>query len=332
MPVGMIVRADQGGLAAQTWEMARHVPSWKLLVIDLGHRGRGVSRPERFQGLAPHVRVCHGNPPETDLAWLCDGVRSVYTAEGTYGDRLPYIAAMVGVRLVVHANPELWCERSRDATTRVVLPTHWETHRVPAATIMPVPVDRDRVEFSHRRHVRTFWHPGAPAMEDRNGTRLVLDALPHVEEGCTVILTGTGRTGHERIGRVNVEHRGEREHYWQGYADADAMLLPRRYGGLSLPVQEALSAGMPVVMLETGPYAGVPGVVTIPTTSHYDFPMKGGIFPVWDGSPMALAAAMDALVRDPDRVARLSDAADAHAATLDWAVWERPWRDLLESA
>lgn len=330
MSVAMIARADQGGLGTQTLEMARHLRPGKILVVDLGDRGRGRSRVDRYYGLGADVEVCHGNPKLKHLSWLCEGSTAIYTAEGTYGDRLPYVAAVAKVRLVIHANPELWTERARDATTEIVLPTSWEAHRVPGSSVMPMPVDRDRLPYRQRTEARTFWHPCAPAMEDRNGTGIVLGALHHVTKPCRVILTGTGYTGVEQIGPVRVERVGERENYWDGYEDADVMILPRRYGGLSLPVQEALSSGMPVVMLDCGPYVHTSGVVAVPTTASRDYPMKGGLFPIFDTDPTLLARVMDDLVANPGMVADLSREADEHAQSLAWSRWEKPWRALLE--
>jgi len=37
------------------------------------------------------------------------------------------------------------------------------------------------------------------------------------------------------------------------YRDFDAMILPRRYGGLSLTTNEALISGLPVIMSNTSP-------------------------------------------------------------------------------
>src|SRR5690606_2061207 len=37
------------------------------------------------------------------------------------------------------------------------------------------------------------------------------------------------------------------------YKDFDAMILPRRYGGLCLPMNEALCSGLPVIMTDISP-------------------------------------------------------------------------------
>lgn len=331
MTTAVIARADQGGLASQTWEIARHVRPAKILVVDLGANGRGRARVERYEALGADLTVCNGYPKKKHLDWLLDGIRALYTAEGTYGDDLPMLAAHARVRLVIHANPELWCERYRDASTEIVLPTTWEADRVPGASVMPMPVDRERLPWRQREHAKVLWHPAAPAMEDRNGTQIVRAALKYVTHPCRIIVTGTGVSPHEtKVGRATVEVRGDRENYWELYDEADVLLLPRRYGGLSLPCQEALSAGLPVVMLDTGPYAGEPGVLTVPTSSARDVRMKGGIFPVYDADPEHLADEIVDLATHPQLVQRASRAANDTAEALSWQRWENPWRQLLE--
>jgi len=37
------------------------------------------------------------------------------------------------------------------------------------------------------------------------------------------------------------------------YKDFDALILPRKYGGLCLPVNEALMSGLPVIMTDISP-------------------------------------------------------------------------------
>ena len=40
---------------------------------------------------------------------------------------------------------------------------------------------------------------------------------------------------------------------WRLYAGFNALIMPRRYGGLCLPMNEALTSGLPVIMSNTSP-------------------------------------------------------------------------------
>lgn len=332
MSLGIIARADNSGLATQTWEMARHTRPAKVLVVHPKAAERGPFRPERYDGLGTVTTTGfrHGQWLDQGLleSWL-DGLSVVYTAESDYGAPLALRCALRNIKLVVHANPELWSERLRDSTTTVVTPTTWELERIPGARCMPMPVDRERLPFRQRTEAKVFWHPAAPAFHDRHGTDTFRAALKCLTLPLEIVVSGTSFARVRHAGGALVRFVPPRTNYWDGYDDADVLVLPRRYGGLSLPVQEALSAGMPVVMLDTGPYAGQPGVLTTPVTQHYDAAMKGGIFAVHSTDPALLAHDLEELFLDPGLTRNASMAADRHAATLDWRDWESKWQALL---
>ena len=333
MTCGVIARGDAGGLAAQTGEMARHVSPAKILLVDLGERGRGPTDRHRYDNYGAEVRVCEGIPKHADWQWLLTGVDCIYTAEATYDDSLARRCADRDVELVIHANPELWRDSSRGPTTRVYLPTAWEARRVKDASVLPVPVARDRLPFRQRTEAGTFLFPAGPAMKDRNGYSILMASLRHLRVNAKLVVSPWHREKVQRhSGYVNVEHRVGTPDYWTVYDDADVLVLPRRYGGLSLPIQEAASAGLAIVTLDLDPYrsfvhsAGLVGV-----TRPEKVPMKGGVFDVWGANPKELALVMRRLVAEPGLVAEMSAASGAWAATLDWGLWEGEWRRTLRA-
>lgn len=333
MACGILARADMGGIASQTLEMARHVAPTKILIVDLGPNGRGPTDPTLFDGLAPEILVSHGPPREAEWEWFLPGLDSVYMVESPYDDRLAEFCADAGVELVVHANPELWREEYRGETTRVVLPTRWEKHRVRRSTIMPQPIARDRLPFRQREQARTFLFPASPAMKDRHGSRLLMSSLRMVDRNFRLIVSPWAREKRLKAGRIPVEYRQGQRDYWRIYDDADVLVLPRRYGGLSLPIQEAASAGLAIVTLDLPPYRDFlhPAGLVPAGIDEQGYPMKGGRFDIMGCKPGDLAAAITRLIRNPDLVAEMSAHSDAWAATLDWRIWKNEWRTLLRS-
>ncbi len=109
------------------------------------------------------------------------------------------------------------------------------------------------------------------------------------------------------------------QNYWETYPDdIDLLVLPRRYGGLSLPVQECAALGVPALMLQTDPYAQEAFVHAIPSTGSSPGNMKGGQVPVHTADPRALAAAIDILVAHPEQHQAASLEAGAWAETHSW--------------
>lgn len=330
MTFSMIGRADNGGLASQTWEIARHVGPSKVLLVDLGANGRGPFVPERYDGLA-EVRIARTPLDRGHLRWLCRDVGAVYTAEANYNDELADITARAGVRHVVHANPELWRASNGGRTTELVTPTSWECERLGRSIIMPMPVDRERLPYTPRSRVRRFYFPAAPAFHDRHGEQFVMEAMRRVRrDDITLVVGPKPRTRVKRLdGGVLVESVLARDDYWQ-YPDADALILPRRYGGLSLPMQEAASLGMPIISLDLAPYGPelMPELLVAAVHPH-PVAMKGGSFPVWDCHPRALANVIEHLADDDDLAVRASKHSDEFADALAWPRWEQAWRTLL---
>jgi len=324
--LGIVARGDRGGLGNTTRELTLHVEPARVVCLDLGERNRGRFRPRPGWEVVPWPSR-EATLALRNLVAACD---VVYTAETTYEQDLAAWARDLGTDLVAHVMPELYDAAALDGA-RLLVPTTWERRRVPDAMLLPVPVATERIP---RRDVGkfarlTFAHVASPAMEDRDGTRIVLEALGHVEEECAVLVYADRAPASHVVGNVGLQWRGRTRRYEDLWKHGDALLLPRRYGGLSLPVQEAAAAGMPSVMIDVPPASGWDHVLGIPSSGHRRVRMKGGTFAVHDAAPRALAAVMDRLSRDRDLLARLALAARAHASRISWAALAPAYRSTL---
>ena len=331
MTWALIARADDGGLGNQTAELARHVRPDRVLVVNPGgRRSRGTMRLERFD--VEDRAVFDGDVLDNDtVGWLLDGVDTVFTVECWYSPHLVRAARRAGVRTIVQANPELLVDAVD--SDLIVLPTPWEAHRTPQAKLLPVPVALDRFVAPERsgRPMRTLYHPAAPAMLDRNGTDLLLTALRYVRTPLRVLIRGAERPV-PNVGAATVEWLRPVDHYWDAYPpEADLMVLPRRYGGLSLSMQEAAAVGLPTVALDLEPqrrWLDPAGLVEA-TVERAAVPMRGGRFDVWACDPRALARRLDQLADHSEVVDRMRDGARAWAAGLDWRTWTDAYRRVL---
>lgn len=325
MSLGVLLRADEGGLGTLTQEVARHVDPDGVLIVEVDPP-RGHVDLTRYQGAAHVTRISWPWRPgdEHTARAFAEAHRTIYTAETLYG--LP----RTGGRLVVHAMPELWAgETDRD----VWAPTSWQLHRLPHDTrVMPVPVDRERCAPREVTRVRRMLHVSAPAMLDRNGTQFVAQALPYCHQPFELIITGPGKPLEATmVGKVKVTPGPDVRDYWRAYDDVDALVLPRRYGGLSLPMQEAASIGLPIVSLALEPQVGwlcpYLAVPTLPGPRRAR--MKGGDFVVYEASPEALALTLDALVGSERIVAEAHTASLHWGKSLAWDHWAPTWKEAL---
>jgi hypothetical protein len=151
--------------------------------------------------------------------------------------------------------------------------------------------------------------------------------MPLVERPCWLYVRGGHPAAGDRhtwqVGNVTVQWLPPVEHYSDAVPpDVDVMLMPRRYAGLSLPVQEAAYQGVVVVMSNLSPNIDwIHPDLRVPMLSHKQVEMKGGWFPVWDTDPAHLAAIWNMLLDSPDRVSLASDEMLRWGDSITWERW-----------
>lgn len=338
MSLGILARCDTGGLAALTREVHRHLHPTRTLLIDVPQAARGECNVSDYVDGSIYQTEWKGGLSADAIDWItAEGIDVLWTAEFWYDERDTPVGLLRqahgrGIRTVCYAMPELspWAIPA-DPTPRsraLHVPTWWRLDTLPNAQLLPFPIARDRLPFRERTEARHLFHQAGTTFHDRSGTRLLLDALPHIiTDGLTLTIRDTGRGDQSGTrlqipaSRVEVLVDPSRSvDYWTGYPETiDLLVAPRRYGGLSLPVQECASLGVPALTLDSDPYAVEPFVSTIPSTGSSSERMKGGFVPVHKADPRDLAAAIDFLAQHPAVHQSASRAADQWAVEHDWA-------------
>lgn len=335
MSFGLVGRCDGSGLASISVETHRHLHPARTLLIDLGERGRGDCSVESYvahqrRDMEIYQTDFAGGLPTRALEWFCGpGLQTIYVPEYLYDSRLLPMARANGIRVVVHAMPELapWATTAPDRLDKsaprpeLAVPTSWRQETLPGARLLPVPVARDRLPFRQRTRVEHLFHVTGAAMLDRNGTQLLCAALPHVTRPCELTIR-TEKPLQIPPCKVDVNVITDRaDNYWESIpSTADLLVLPRRYGGLSLPIQECASLGIPTLLLEGDPYENVAGAEMVCAEPGRSHRMKGGDVEVRDTDPRLIAAAIDSCVGGDraDDIAADSAAADRWAERHSW--------------
>jgi glycosyltransferase involved in cell wall biosynthesis len=352
MSLGLIARADNTGLGIQSWEFHRHLQPDKTLIVDLtGQSASGKDLtiyPDRFPG----ATVVSGPPTRRDLKTFLDGLDSVFTMETPYTYELYTMARQRGIQTVLQGNWEL-LDYLQDGPHHkhlpdvLALPSSWNlvhARRLLADRMsvihLPVPIATDRWQppADPPPSCRRFLHvAGHPAIGDRNGTRDLLTALQYVRAEVTITLTC------QRIGYLaSLITRGQSpdnvtvviesdppQNYWDLYTDQHALVLPRRYGGLSLPVNEAIGAGLPVLMPAISPNTRwLPEEWLTPATLSDTIHTKT-LIDVYRSYPQELAARIDRLAHDEDFYTRARYQARKLAVTYGWPALLPYYQEIL---
>jgi glycosyltransferase involved in cell wall biosynthesis len=323
--VGLIARADDRGLGHMTWEFHRHLqPARTLVVREPGAEARGFApHLDRYPD-ATVVRFDGGLLPEAEVrAWL-QGLDVLYSAETFYDWHLVDWAEQAGVATVLHVMPEFF-HHHVPPTTAVWAPTPWRLQHLPAYTrVVPVPVATDRFPMAapaRADQLRVLHTAGHRAAADRNGTTQLLQALRRTRQPMAVRLTtqdpALPKAALPRTVTLQAEVGG-RAGYWDLYAAADVLVLPRRYGGLCLPVQEAMAAGLAVVLPDTAPNDWWPALL-VPGRERGHINTAAGTLPLFAADPHQLAQQLDQLAASPELVAEAQQASLAWAQAHSWA-------------
>jgi hypothetical protein len=336
--LGLIARADNSGLGVQTWEFARHLQPAKTLVIDVGdlrddttHCNKATYR-QRYNGATFHRGW---TPGRQVLRQFLRGLDVVFTAETPYNMELFHLARTMNVRTVLQYNFEFLPHLNDPSLPKPDVfagPTQWRWGEVPFdnKTLLPVPIALDRFgksRVSVTSGTRHFLHiVGRPAVFDRNGTPDLLQALRHVTSNIRLTLKCQDRDYLNKMvagacipPNVDVTvDSGDVENYWDLYREGDVFLMPRKYGGLCLPAQEALGAGMPVVMTDIDPNnTWLPSEWLVPGRLVAQFHAMNRV-DVYAPAAVELAAKIDLFAQDEEFFAAAKVKASELAQGLGW--------------
>lgn len=329
--IGLLARCDERGIAQQTHEFFLNMKPVATLVMLLQDPA-WPEDPAKFNGRG--VDHCYVDPrtrllDERKARKLLRDIDVLFCVETLMDWRLVEWAHEERVRTVIQGNPEFYIHQISPEIPHPDIwcwPTTWLQDQLPIGPILPVPVP-DQAPFPaadpHDGPLRVLHVAGHAAAGDRNGTLPFMEALQYVNRHVEVTVVGqdgwlpTSRPGPKVKLFTNpfgVENR------WSLYRGQHLLVSPRTYGGLSLPVQEALRCGMVVVMPDASPNQTWPGP-RLPIRKGRLHPSPGGPVPTVMTDPRHIAHVIDEYDLDRDKLAR------EMAESLHWAT-ENTWTRL----
>ena len=288
LKIGLLACSSNTGLGYQTRDFYKNImqsdegPDYphKVLIYDISAEN-GMPTDHSW---AYKPRITIGFPSNEDCEWLVDDMDVIFVCETPLNYHLFAYAKAKGIPVVQQYNYEfLDYFRNLNLPRPAVLasPSKWgidivKSRNIAPVEYWPVPIDTKKIPFRKMNKVETLVHIiGRPAAYDRNGTIDFCNAaiqlgkkykykvylqpptdsqsLEHFKKADSYLSRAVEALGDSFEVIENIPNNIDM------YSCGEILVLPRRYGGLCLPMWEALSAGMPVIMLDIDPnYTNLP--------------------------------------------------------------------------
>jgi hypothetical protein len=321
MRIGLIGRCDNGGLGIQTKYFLKHVKLEKLMCVLYGY----PNYPEQF----PQAVIVKQCPTNRQLDKFVKDIDVLLCIETPYNWHAFEIAKKRGIKTALFINYEFLKNPLPVEPDILLNHADWHMADLPRkCQVFNFPVDREVHKFRIRNKANVFLHiVGHGGFRGRNGTPEFLQAIPLVKNNVRFIIYSQIEVN--KIDDRRIEWRcGECQEEAEMFQDADVLVSPRKFGGMSLPLNEAMSNGLAIIMTDMEPQnTFLPKDLLIPVKKREKATAFREI-EVGVVEPQDIAKKIDAIAfQDISSYSKLSD---AHAETISWknadliAVLERP--------
>lgn len=360
MRLGLVARADNSGLGMQTWEFYKHMKPEKVMLVDISHLNGNKVFPDRFNSVDNWLSHIIGFPTVQDIDIFLQDLDVVFVAEAPYNYYLYERARQLGVKTAVQYNYEFFDWFARPDLPRpdmLIAPSRWHYDDVETwcrtqgveHIYLHCPVNREALKARNIRQATTFLHTaGRSASHDRNGTKTVIEASKFLKTNAKIVVHFQGEQGlaHQTTMTTDdyktyADEHGDPEkltivcrefvNYADVYNIGDVLILPRRYGGNCLPLNEALSKGLPAIMTDISPNCGfLPQEWLIHAEKISEFEPRT-VVDIYEADPEKLARKIDWFFNmEEHEIMNESVRANNLAEKISWPVMEWKYRDALE--
>jgi glycosyltransferase involved in cell wall biosynthesis len=237
-----------------------------------------------------------------------NGIDVVLSCEIFYNQKLAALAFRRNIKTVLQYNYEFFeyfvVDGMRLPTT-LLAPSVWNMDIMEKAfghksalIHLPPPTNPKTFEEAKtintdKKHNRILHIAGKRANSDRNGTDIVVEMLKYSKADYQLVIKVQGDYNPEyRDKRLIIDNSNpdDRADLYKGF---DLMVLPRKYGGLCLPMNEALLSGLPVIMTNISPNNSVLPPEWLVKAEWKDALEFKGVTDIYEADPEELARVVD---------------------------------------
>jgi hypothetical protein len=307
MRIGIIARADKTGLGNQTKELVDMLKPDKILLIDSSHFNGNKQYPEWYEGYDVKITQS-GFISNMEVNDFLNGIDVIISCEIFYNKRLSALAHRRGIKTILQYNYEFFEYFVVDGMrlpSVLVAPSVWNMDIVqknyghatnlvhlPPPTTPEIFAEAKEINLA-KKHKRILHIAGKRANSDRNGTDIVVEMLKYSKADYELVVKVQGDYQPDCddprliIDNSNPDNRAEL------YSGFDLMVLPRKYGGLCLPMNEALMSALPVIMTDISPNNQVLPVEWLINANYQGKVEFKGPVELYETDPLDLAKLVD---------------------------------------
>jgi hypothetical protein len=310
MRLGIIARSDNTGLGNQTMELVRMLNPDKILLINSKFFNDNKQHPEWYKDYNV-IETRKGMPVTNEVVSFLENIDVVISCETFYHLELVDLAKKQGIKTILQYNYELFGNLSHPEWTLpdvLLAPSSWNLDLViekfgNKTKVMHLPPPTDQSLFNEAReinlskdHKRILHIAGKKAAKDRNGTESIISMMKHSKEDYELVIksqTPLNLICNDSRVKIEIGNPDNRQDMYSGF---DAMVLPRRYAGLCLPMNEALMSALPVFMTDISPNNAILPAKWLAESKKIDSFRTKSMVDVYDVKPERLAKVIDKYV------------------------------------
>lgn len=315
MRLGIIARSDNTGLGNQTMELVKMLNPDKILLINSQFFNNNKQHPEWYKGYNV-IETKKGMPKTSEIIEFLEGLDVVISCETFYHLELVDLAKKQGIKTILQYNYELFGNLAHPEWTLpdvLLAPSSWNLDAViekfgSKTKVMHLPPPTDQSLFNQAReinlskdHKRILHIAGKKAAKDRNGTDSLLEMIKYSKEDYELVIksqTPLNLICKDPRVKIEIGNPDNRQDMYSGF---DAMVLPRRYAGLCLPMNEALMSALPVFMTDISPNNAILPDEWLAKSIKIDVFRTKSMVDVYDVKPERLANIIDEYISNNNK-------------------------------
>lgn len=247
LKIGIIGRADNCGLGILTQEFYDHLKPEKIILLfnkkykyylDRFPEGEYINKKELS---------------DNKIREFLTGLDLVLAFESPYNWNTFDIAREMGVKSVLIPMYEYLKEKSPKPNL-YICPSLLDHDVIKGVKVfLNIPVNRERLPRRRPFRVKNIlFNIGHGGRYERNSINEALTAFVKIKKDIKFVVNSQIPIKHHNSNLEVIQN--DLVNYWDLYEKGDILLMPQKFNGLCLPVQEAMSCGLPVITTDMYPF------------------------------------------------------------------------------